>query len=157
MTLPIYPIDQVVPQKSPMQLIDEIVERQAEELTCALTVRADSLFFRAGRGVPAHVALEWMAQTCAAFAGCESCDAGRTVRIGFLLGTRDFHATQRWFAENDRLHVHARLEYRDDEFASFTCRLLRAVDGSVLAQASLNVFHPPDAAAVVASQTSPGS
>lgn len=157
MTLPLYPIDLVLPQKPPMQLIDEIIEREAEELTCALTVRADSLFFRAGQGVPAHVALEWMAQACAAFAGCEARDGGEAVRIGFLLGTRDFCATQRWFAENDRLHVHARLEYRDEAFASFACKLLSAVDGSVLAQASLNVFHPPDAAAAIANQSSPGS
>lgn len=152
MTLPLYPIDQVVPQKFPMRLIDEIVAREAESLTCTVTVHADGLFFQAGRGVPAHIALEWMAQTCAAFAGCEALDGDGAVRIGFLLGTRDFRASQRWFAEHEQFYVRARLEYRDEEFASFSCTLSRALDGPVLARAGLNVFHPRDAASVIASQ-----
>lgn len=153
MTLPLYPIDDVVPQKPPMRLIDEIVVREAEGITCAVTVRADGLFFQPGHGIPAHVALEWMAQTCAAFAGCEALDDDGAVKIGFLLGTRDFRSSQRWFAEHERLHVQAHLEYRDDEFASFACTLVNAAGGPVLAQAGLNVFHPRDAAAVIASQS----
>lgn len=153
MTLPLYPAGDVVPQMPPMRLIDAIVARQPEGITCAVTVRADGLFFQPGRGIPAHIALEWMAQTCAAFAGCEALDGYGAVRIGFLLGTRDFRASQRWFAEHERFLVQAHLEYRDDEFASFACTLVSAAGGAVLAQAGLNVFHPRDAAAVIASQS----
>ena len=66
---------------------------QAESIVARVTIRPDGLFFQPGRGVPSHVALEWMAQACAAFGGSEALDEGGAVKIGFLLGTRDFRAS----------------------------------------------------------------
>ena len=97
--------------------------------------------------MPAHVAVEWMAQACAAFAGSEAIDGGAPVRIGFLLGTRDFRAIAGWFAAGERLFVRAHLEYRDDEMANFDCEVADVVRRPALASASLNVFHPHDAPA----------
>src|SRR5262245_54266128 len=114
MTLALYPIETVVPQRPPMILIDEIVTREAGRIVVEVTIRNTGLFFQPGRGVPSHVALEWMAQACAAFAGCEAIDGGGAVRIGFLLGSRDFWAPRAWFAEGERLYIGAYLEYRDD-------------------------------------------
>jgi predicted hotdog family 3-hydroxylacyl-ACP dehydratase len=155
MTLPIYPVESVVPQRPPMILIDEIVARQAESIVARVTIRPDGLFFQPGRGVPAHVALEWMAQACAAFGGSQALDEGGAVKIGFLLGTRDFRATRSWFAEGERLYVRALLEYRDGELANFACEVADSLEGPSLARASLNVYHPHDASALVGSLTAP--
>ena len=153
MTLPLYPVESVVPQRPPMILIDEIVARQAGSIVALVTIRPDGLFFQPGRGVPAHVALEWMAQACAAFGGSEALDEGGAVRIGFLLGTRDFRATRNWFAEGERLYVRAVLEYRDGELANFACEVADSLEGPSLARASLNVYHPHDASALIGSLT----
>jgi predicted hotdog family 3-hydroxylacyl-ACP dehydratase len=154
-TLPLYPVESVVPQRPPMILIDEIVAREAESIVVVVAIRPTGLFFQPDRGVPSHVALEWMAQACAAFAGCEARDTGSAVRIGFLLGTRDFHATRSWFAEGERLYVQALLEYRDKELANFACQVSNSPDGPSLARASLNVYHPHDAAALISSHATP--
>jgi predicted hotdog family 3-hydroxylacyl-ACP dehydratase len=151
-TLPLYPIESVVPQRPPMVLIDEIVARAAGRIVVVVTIRPTGLFFQPGRGMPSHVALEWMAQSCAAFAGCEAIDDGGAVRIGFLLGTRNFCATRAWFAEGERLYIQALLEYRDDEMANFACAVTGSLDGPSLATASLNVYQPLDVSALIGGQ-----
>jgi predicted hotdog family 3-hydroxylacyl-ACP dehydratase len=157
MTLPLYPIESVVPHRPPMMLIDEIVSRQADGIVAMVAIRRAGLFFQPGRGVPSHVALEWMAQTCAAFAGCEAIDNGGAVRIGFLLGTRDFCASRAWFAEGERLYVRARLEYRDDELANFACEVTDSLEGPSVARANLNVYQPHDAATLIGGHAAPPS
>lgn len=152
MTLPIHPVESVVPQRPPMILIDEVVAREAGGITVLVTIRPTCLFFRPGRGMPSHVALEWMAQACAAFAGSEALDAGGAVKVGFLLGTRDFRASRAWFAAGERLYVRVRLEYHDDELANFACEVAEQPEGPAVARASLNVFHPHDASALIGSQ-----
>jgi predicted hotdog family 3-hydroxylacyl-ACP dehydratase len=154
-TLPLYPIESVVPQRRPMVLIDEIVARAIGRIVVMVTIRPTDLFFQPGRGMPSHVALEWMAQSCAAFAGCEAIDDGGAVKIGFLLGTRNFCATRAWFAEGERLYVQALLEYRDDELANFACAVMDSLDGPPLASASLNVYQPHDASVLIGGQAAP--
>ena len=63
-----------------------------------------------------------MAQACAAYAGREALDGDQPVRIGFLLGTRDFHANRAWFAAGERCTSGRDLAYRDDEMAISTAR-----------------------------------
>jgi predicted hotdog family 3-hydroxylacyl-ACP dehydratase len=133
-----------------MILIDEMLARDSGQITVGLTIRADSLFFQAGRGIRAHVALEWMAQACAAYGGADGRDRGLAPRIGFLLGTRDFQATRRWFAEAEQVHVTAKLDYRDEELAHFSCHVEEVPARVAVARASLTVFHPADAKAVIA-------
>jgi predicted hotdog family 3-hydroxylacyl-ACP dehydratase len=157
MTLPLYPIERIVPHRSPMILIDEVVSRRADLIVATVMVRATDLFFQPRRGTPSHVAIEWMAQTCAAFAGSEAIDEGGAVRIGFLLGTRDFHSTRSWFTEGTRLFVRAHLEYHDNEIANFACEVAESAEGPAVATASLNVFHPQDARALIDSQTGPST
>jgi predicted hotdog family 3-hydroxylacyl-ACP dehydratase len=149
MSLSRYPIQDTLPHRPPMVLIDEIVARKPGRITVAVTVRPPELFFRPGRGMPVHVALEWMAQACAAYGGADARDAGCTPRIGFLLGTRDFRATRSWLSEGERFEVEAVLDFHDDELASFSCEVTDARDGRSVARASLTVFHPRDAQGVV--------
>jgi predicted hotdog family 3-hydroxylacyl-ACP dehydratase len=144
----LYPLHLVLPHRPPMVLIDEIVSRELREIEAVVTVRASCPFFQEGRGTPAYVALEWMAQVCAAFGGSEAMDEGRPIRIGFLLGTRDFQSTKTWFGEGERLRVRARLEYRDHQVANFACTV--AADASaadIVASASVNAFQSPELAA----------
>lgn len=152
MTLGLYPLEQVLPHARPMILIDALIARGPERLVAAVEVRADSLFFRAPHGIAAHVAIEWMAQCCAAWAGARALDEGRRVEVGFLLGTRDFRADVEWFAEGERLYVSADLDLQDEEMASFRCRTSRQPDADVVVSARLNVYQPRDVAAFLASR-----
>jgi predicted hotdog family 3-hydroxylacyl-ACP dehydratase len=154
MTLPTstLPIDRLLPHAVPMILIDEVLDHSEACLKAGVTVRADSLFFEAGRGIPAHVAIEWMAQTCGAFVGAEALAQGQPVRLGMLLGTREFRCDVPWFAEGLSLEVNVTLIFRDEEMGAFDCTVARAADGGILAKATLTLYQPADLAAVLAGQ-----
>jgi predicted hotdog family 3-hydroxylacyl-ACP dehydratase len=152
MSLPAWSMDRLLPHAAPMILIDDVVEHHEALMKVSVTVRADNIFFEAGRGVPAHIAIEWMAQTCGAFAGAEALERDLPVRLGMLLGTREFQCDVPWFTDGERLMVTAMLIFRDDEMGAFDCTVARATDDEILAKATLTLYQPADLAAVLAGQ-----
>lgn len=100
-----WPVADLVPHAAPMVLLDQITHWDATGLTATLTIRPDTRFIETGAGVPVHIGLEWMAQACSAFAGLRAKVADQPVRVGFLLGTRDFTAEKSWFVVGETLSV----------------------------------------------------
>jgi predicted hotdog family 3-hydroxylacyl-ACP dehydratase len=140
----LYPVAQLLPHAAPMLLLDEAIAYGDDAIQTGVTVRPESIFFRAGRGIPAHVALEWMAQTCGAYIGVVALQQQQPVRIGYLLGTRDFQCGRAWFSLGEHLHVHARLLFRDDEMGVFDCRVAESATDFDLARAQLTVYQPAE-------------
>jgi predicted hotdog family 3-hydroxylacyl-ACP dehydratase len=145
----LHPVTRLVPQAPPMVLIDEVLGWNQDQVVTALTVRRDSAFVEE-RGAPAHVALEWIAQSCGALVGIRALEEQRPVRIGFILGTRDFSSSVSWFKVGDRLTITANSTYNDGEMAQFDCRVDR--ESMICATARLTLFQPNDLAAMLASQ-----
>jgi predicted hotdog family 3-hydroxylacyl-ACP dehydratase len=144
MTAAFPPVLELLPHGKELMLLDRVLARDAGGMTVAVEIRADSLFMVAGQGVPAHVGLEYMAQTCGAFAGLEARASGEKVRLGYLLGSRRYRAARPWFVPGEQLEVTARLVLRDGPMAVFDCRIVSA--GAELATAQLTVFQPEPAA-----------
>lgn len=135
-----YGIEQALPHAAPMILLDEIVDFNTDRIDTSLVIRRTSPFFRP-QGMPVHVTLEYMAQTCAAMVGVEALLAGQQPRIGLLLGTRNFHAARHWMEEGKHLVVSASVVYRDEGIGVFDCD---AVCGKEeLAAAQVIVYQPP--------------
>lgn len=134
-----YPIAEIVPHAAPMILLDEVMDYDETTLRAAVTIRETSLFFD-GSGVPGYIGIEYMAQACGAHVGVLARDLGVQVRIGFLLGTRQYkiHAPQ--FGRGERLIVSVALIYRDDEMGSFDCRI--DIGDRCVGEARLNVYQP---------------
>ena len=145
-----YPIEALLPHARPMILIDRVLDFDAKFIEAELTVRPEMPFFEPDKGVAAHVSLEWMAQACAAYVGLEALLANQTVRIGFLLGTRNFAAKIPWFAAGETLRVRADLVFRDGETGVFDCAIYR--DALEAVRAQLTLHQPMDIHAVLASQ-----
>ena len=145
-----YPIEALLPHARPMILIDRVVDFDPNFIEAELTVRPDMPFFEPGKGVAAHIGLEWMAQACAAYVGLEALLANQTVRIGFLLGTRNFAAKVRWFAAGETPRVRADLVFRDGETGVFDCAIYR--DELEAVRAQLTLHQPADIHAVLANQ-----
>lgn len=154
MSWPLYSIDSLLPHARPMILLDRVVERQADGMVTELTIRPGLPFFRPGHGIAAHVALEWMAQTCGAHVGAVARDSGEEVRIGFLLGTREFRSSRDWFVAGETVLIGAQLVFHEGETAVFDCRVMPAdqADGEAIATAQLTVYQPTDVAAMLANQ-----
>lgn len=148
-------MERLLPHAAPMILIDEALGVEDGRFVAAVTVRRGAPFVEEGRGAPAHLAIEWMAQTCGAFVGAEALEAGGPVRMGLLLGTRDFACAVPWFAPGERLEVAVAPVFRDTEIGSFDC-VVRRPGGDVVASAQLTVFQPEDARALLESQGARG-
>jgi predicted hotdog family 3-hydroxylacyl-ACP dehydratase len=137
MTMP--PIHALLPHAAPMLLLDEVLGWDDTSITALATVTDRNPFVTA-RGLPAHVGIELMAQTCGAWAGAKALAAGEAVRVGFLLGTRRYTASVDWFPLGESLEIVAQLVFQDRSMGVFDCRVTRA--GEILAQAQLSVFQP---------------
>jgi len=138
-TLPI-PVVEVVPHKPPMSLLRHVIDHDAEATRCDVRIEPDALFLANGR-VDAWVGLEYMAQAVAAHAGMAARLAGKSVDIGFLLGTRRADFFTDGYVVGQTLHVAARHIWGEGDLFSFDCSICDAADGRTLAMAQLNVFR----------------
>src|SRR6185369_5593006 len=85
---PFPPLADLVPHRPPMLLLDRVLAYSNEAVSCEVNIRPDSPFVE-GALVPAVVALEYMAQAVAAFAGLTARIEKKEFRLGLLLGSRD--------------------------------------------------------------------
>jgi len=124
-----------------MILLDQVVAYDETSLVAAVTITADSLFLRA-EGVPGHIGFEYMAQACGAYAGVHALDSGAKVKIGMLLGSRDFGVSVPLFRCGDYLLIAVELIFRDDPMTAFACRI--TIDGKIIASAQLKLYQVGD-------------
>ena len=136
-----WPIEELLPHAAPMILVERIVSFDERSGRVEVIVRANHPF-ATSEGVPAHLGLEYLAQACGALTGCWAKSAAGPVRIGLLLGTRQYRAAEALFPIGARLTACVELVGRNAGMAVFDCRLL---DGEKLvAEAQLNVYQPED-------------
>lgn len=141
MTLP-WTIQELIPHSGEMVLVDEVVSHSEDAVVTRYTPRRGGLFNRADDSIPAWVGIEYMAQAIATFAGIEAKMAGRDIRLGFLLGTRHYHCNVTRFLPDQALTVRAERSIEDGNGLSvFNCSI---TGPDIHAEASINVFQPPD-------------
>jgi len=140
------PLDELLPHRPPMVLIDEVESFDAEEkrLVARVTIGKGQLFFD-GQGVPNWAALEYMAQTAAALVGCHDKHVvpGQPARPGLLLGTRKLDLKLERFEAGKTYRIVAENAFSDSDAASFACRIEDEA-GETVATANLNAYRPPD-------------
>jgi len=136
-------LDQWIPQRGSMQLLDRIVEVDAESAVAEVRVPVDGLFTHDGQ-VPAWIGIEYMAQTISAWAaGRFQGRGGAGPKLGLLLGSRRFEAHCAGFPCGATLRIEARCEIMaDNGLGMFDCRV--EMDGREVASARVSVFEPDD-------------
>lgn len=147
MTVP-WTLDELLPHRPPMRLIDaiEAFDPEAKTLTATVTVTPGQIFFfGTEEGVPNWVAIEYMAQASAALAGCYDRHVApdRPARPGLLLGTRKLDLKLERFEAGKTYRVTATNAFWDADAAAFACEI-RDAAGDVVATATLNAYRPPD-------------
>lgn len=139
-----WPIAELIPHAGDMILIDQVLRFGDEDIEIQLTVRDGNLFSQADGSLPAWVGIELMAQSVAAYAGCQARQLGEPVELGFLLGTRNYQCSVERFPAGTVLHIHASRSLQDDNgMGVFECHLQGP---GIQAEARLNVFRPPQPA-----------
>lgn len=145
---PSFPIAALLPHAGSMLLLDELLDLGEEHITCAVRVRAQTRFCEPGKGVPAWVGLEYMAQTMCAYSGVEEVRAGQAPSIGLLLGSRRYQSEVEWFEIGSELVVRADLQLRDDnDLVAFQCTIHES--GRMLARGDVKAYRPRDVMSVI--------
>lgn len=145
-----YAIGDVLPHAGAMLLLDELLDYGPEHVDCAVTIRNESLFCEAAKGMPAWVGVEYMAQTAGTFAGIADVQAGRAPGVCLLLGARSYRAETAYFPIGARLRIAARLALLDEnDLAAFDCVIYSEQDEKIMARGDIKAYRPKDLAAVV--------
>lgn len=132
-------VGQYLPHKKPMILIDHVVSFGDDFIQTNVSINKSSVFFD-GKGVPSYIALEYMAQSIAAWSGLKASSMNEPPKIGFLLGTRKLVLNVPFFKENEKLDIYGKQKYSDGELASFECWIEHK--NIKYAEAILNVYQP---------------
>jgi len=131
----------LVPHRRTMSWLDRIISVDAERVVAEADIGEASLFLRGGQ-LDAWIGIEYMAQAIAAWAGHRARSQGRSVTLGFLVGTRRYEVRRQSFRVGECLRIEANCELMaDNGLGMFACRIL--VDGELAASANLSVFEPP--------------
>lgn len=135
---------ELIPHRSPMLLLDEVIDVTNNSSSSRVIVSDKSSFFMDQKGVPAWVGVEYMGQTAALIAGYQLENGTVEPHVGFLLGTRKYQANLRWFTPGADLVVSCQeLAVVGNSLATFHCEINEAKNGEVLATAKLSVFRKP--------------
>lgn len=129
---------ELLPHAPPMVLLDEMVHADDERAVSRVHVRPTSPFFEDG-GVPALVAIEYMAQTVGAWAGFRRRRDGEPPRIGYLLGTRELRLHADHFPAGAVLEVEIRRVWGETALGQFDAVVLQG--GAVVAEGRLSVYE----------------
>ena len=134
-----YSIEELLIHRPPMLLLDKVIGYNEAGVVASVIINESSPLLTQ-EGVPGHVALEYMAQACGAYAGAMALDAGAPVKIGLLLGTRMCRVLVPWFRIGDQLKVWASIVFHDEQLAAFDCKI--EIGDRLVADAQLKVFQP---------------
>jgi predicted hotdog family 3-hydroxylacyl-ACP dehydratase len=149
-----YSVDELVPHRGPMSLLDRIDDYGEDWLKASVEIRPGGLFATAD-GVPAWVGIEYMAQAASAFGGIEQVQRGESPSIGLLIGARYYRSMVQVFPFGSRLDVLAKIAMRDSEdFAAYDCSLSAA--GTRLAECVLKAYRPRDLAPLLSGSSARG-
>lgn len=135
------PIAELLPHAGPAVLLDAVLEQDPDGLRARLRITSQHPYFEPGRGVPAWVGIELMAQAIAAHAGLFARRSQNPPKKGMLLGTRRYEARVSHFAEGSELEVEARREFGEDEGGVAACLCRITSGGRELATATLIIMQ----------------
>ena len=136
-------IQNLVPHSNDMLLIDQVIEKGSNNLKASVDLSAPSLFKTDEGLIPSYVGLEYMAQTISAFIGTRSLEQGEPIKLGFLLGTREYHTELCYFPKDETIIISAETIMMDDEFGVFDCKIITK-DNVEIANAQLKAVQPDD-------------
>jgi predicted hotdog family 3-hydroxylacyl-ACP dehydratase len=134
-------LDELIAHRPPMRLLDRVISVSDTEAVAELTVRVDNPLFVSGRGLPAYVGLELMAQTIGLIDGMHCKNDSLPPKIGFLLGCRRYTAGCSEFELGMRLTIAVQMVFCGGDMYSFESRIDDA-SGRTVATANLNVYAP---------------
>lgn len=89
-------IFKLIPQRSPIMMVDELLEAHDEEAKCCLTIRENNFFMEPDGMIAEPGVIEHIAQSASAFAGYQAMEAGATEPpVGYIGEVKRFKLMRR--------------------------------------------------------------
>ena len=89
-------IKKLIPQRSPIMMVEELLCVNGDEATCQLTIRQDNFFIDEDGLMAEPGLIEHIAQSASAFAGYRAFEAGATEPpVGYIGEVKNFHLYKR--------------------------------------------------------------
>jgi predicted hotdog family 3-hydroxylacyl-ACP dehydratase len=141
---PTFPaVDEVLPHRGTMRLVDEIVACDDEAVAVLASVDPQAWYADAQGAMPAWLGIELMAQAIAAHVGLIAMRAGGRARPGVLLGASRYEAHRASFAPGARMRIEAKELLKSEQgHGAYECTI--AVGDRCVAEAVVKVFQPTD-------------
>ena len=91
-----YSIRQLIPQRPPIVMVDELLRVEGDDAVCSLTVRKDNYFIEPDSHMAEVGLIEHIAQSASAFAGFRAIETGaKTPPIGYIGEVKHFRISRR--------------------------------------------------------------
>ena len=138
------PIEELIPHRGTMLLLDRVVEFEGEIAVAEYTPRRQAWYADESGNMPPWIGIELMAQTVAAHVALTKKKQGRSPKMGALLGTRSYHATAKSFTAVSPLRIRVQLLFDDASsgLGAYGCTIEQ--EGAIVANATLKVYEPED-------------
>lgn len=100
-------IKELIPQRSPILMVDTLYEATTDEATAGLTVKEGNLFCKDGKFTEPGL-IEHIAQSASAFAGYSARLQGKPAPVGYIGEIKKFHL-ERLPNEGSKLMTHIKI------------------------------------------------
>ncbi len=117
------PVEEVLPHKGTMILIDGILDYGEDFLKSWVDIKHQNHFKNRNGEIPSWIGLEYIAQTIGAFAGVKARGSGKPVKIGFLIAARKYMINYPMFRSDQKIRIEVKLKYTDNILGAFNCRI----------------------------------
>jgi predicted hotdog family 3-hydroxylacyl-ACP dehydratase len=136
-------VDDVLPHRGTMRLVDEIAAFSDQAVTVLAQVDSEAWYADADGAMPAWIGIELMAQAIAAHVGLLAMRSGGRARPGVLLGASRYETQATSFARGTRLRIEAKEVLKSEQgHGAYECTI--AAGERCVAQAVVKVFQPQD-------------
>lgn len=133
-----YCIEKLIPQRSPILMVDELLEADGEEATTCFTIRPDNLFIGVDELLEETGLIEHVAQSASALAGYKAVLAGaERPPVGYIGEIKHFHCYRRPHL-GDKLCTIVRLGMEVNGVTLVTGE--SHIDGEVVANTQMKIF-----------------
>ena len=137
------PIDEVLPHRGTMRLVDEIAACDEDAVTVSASVDPHAWYADANGAMPSWLGIELMAQAIAAHVGLNAMRAGGRARPGVLLGASRYEAHVSSFDRGARLRIEAKELLKSEQgHGAYECAI--AAGERCVAEAVVKVYQPTD-------------
>lgn len=133
-----------LPHKTPMILIDSLVEITAESVVVKVVVRNDYPFIQDTNTttIGAWLGIEFIAQAAALLSGFTQMNHDETINPGFLLGTRKYISHVPYFNQGDELLISVQRDFQSEEGLAAVTGVISDKQGTKLCEAIVTLFQP---------------